>query len=174
MPSPRKIICLTPIKNEAWILERFLKCASLWADHIIIADQKSDDGSAEIAKSYQKVIYVSNDSDEFNEPERQKLLIDTAREIPGEKVLIALDADEVLTSNFVNSPEWQTLINSPVGTIIKFQWVNLMDDLQHCWIPDSFYPWGFVDDGSEHKGCLIHSHRVPLPVRPAGPLRRWR
>ena len=29
-----KIICLTPVKNEEWILRRFLRLASLWADHI--------------------------------------------------------------------------------------------------------------------------------------------
>ena len=39
--SGLKIICLTPVKNEGWILERFLKCTSLWADYIIIADQSS-------------------------------------------------------------------------------------------------------------------------------------
>ncbi len=48
------LICLTPIKNEAWILDRFLKCASLWADYIIIADQQSTDSSIEIAKNILK------------------------------------------------------------------------------------------------------------------------
>ena len=36
------VVCLTPVKNEAWILDRFLKCAGLWAEHIIIADQGAD------------------------------------------------------------------------------------------------------------------------------------
>ena len=63
-----KIICLTPVLNEAWILDRFLKCASLWADHIIIADQGSTDGSVEIAKRYEKVIFIDNKTDgDFNE-----------------------------------------------------------------------------------------------------------
>jgi glycosyltransferase involved in cell wall biosynthesis len=44
------IICLTPVKNEAWLLDRFLQATSLWADFIIIADQMSTDGSQEIAK----------------------------------------------------------------------------------------------------------------------------
>ncbi|GAG56902.1 unnamed protein product, partial [marine sediment metagenome] len=47
-----KIICLTPVKNEAWILDNFIKCASLWADHIIIADQDSTDDARKIAKKY--------------------------------------------------------------------------------------------------------------------------
>ena len=78
MKTPQ-IICLTPVKNEAWILERFLECASLWADQIIIADQGSDDGSREIARSFNKVQLIENSAKVFNEPERQKLLIEAAR-----------------------------------------------------------------------------------------------
>ena len=62
-----KIICLTPVRNESWILEKFLKCASLWADIIIIADQESDDGSREIAKNFEKVKLVDNKSGYFSE-----------------------------------------------------------------------------------------------------------
>ncbi|MFZ0503142.1 MAG: glycosyltransferase family 2 protein, partial [Chthoniobacterales bacterium] len=60
------VICLTPIKDEAWILERFLKCASTWADHIIIADQQSKDGSKEIARRFPKVTLIENNSESFN------------------------------------------------------------------------------------------------------------
>jgi len=159
----RKVICLTPVKNESWILERFLKCTSLWADHIIIADQNSDDGSEEIAKSFQKVIYVKNSASQFNEPERQKLLINEARKISGEKVLVALDADEALTGNFLNSPEWESMLTAPKGTVVRFQWINLCDDMENCWVPHHRHPFGFVDDGSEHSGLEIHSPRVPVP-----------
>ena len=34
------VICLTPVRNESWILERFRPGASMWADHIVIADQR--------------------------------------------------------------------------------------------------------------------------------------
>ena len=106
MNNNATLVCLTPVKNESWILHRFLKSASLWADHIIIADQNSTDNSREIALQYSKVILIENNAEEFNEPERQKLLIDKAREIEGKRVIIALDADEMLTSNFLTSPEW--------------------------------------------------------------------
>lgn len=68
------VICLTPIRNESWILDMFLKATSLWADHIILADQMSTDGSREIAKKNSKVILIDNNSETFNEPERQRLL----------------------------------------------------------------------------------------------------
>ena len=153
--SKVSIVCLTPVKNEAWILDRFLQCASLWADHIIIADQQSNDGSREIASKYSKVILVNNPSPTFNEPERQKLLINEARKIPGSRLLITLDADEILTANFKDSPEWQTILQAPIGTVINFQWVNLCPDMKNCWIPNRDFAWGFIDDNSEHLARKI-------------------
>ena len=155
------IICLTPVKNEAWILDRFLKAASLWADHIIIADQMSTDGSREICKKYEKVILIDNKSEAFNEPERQKLLIDEARKIEGPRLLITLDADEIFTPNITDSPEWQTILSAESGTVFEFQLANLCPDLQYMWLV-SFFPWGYMDDGAEHIGDKIHSARIPM------------
>lgn len=158
------IICLTPVRNEAWVLDRFLKCTSLWADHIIIADQNSTDGSKEIAQKYPKVTLVENSSANFNESSRQKLLLEKARTIPGQRLLIALDADEMLTANFMEHPEWQTIITSPPGTIIEFEWVNILPGFSSYWSPTNwYYPLGFMDDGSDHSGLEIHSPRIPEP-----------
>ena len=158
------IICLTPIKNEAWILDRFLKCASLWADHIIIADQASTDGSREIALRYPKVTLIENSSPDFNEPERQKLLIDAARQFPEPRLLIALDADEFLTANVTDSLEWATVLEAPVGSIIQFDRAEILPGIRSYWIqPYSSFNFGFLDDGSQHVGEKIHSPRVPNP-----------
>jgi len=160
--SKLNIICLTPVKNEAWILERFLKCASLWADYIIIADQNSNDGSREIAKNFEKVILLDNPMQECDEDKRQKILLEAARKIAEPRLLIALDADEILTSNFSTSKEWQSVLKAKQGTIIRFDCVQLKPDMQHYWlVPDA--PLGFMDDGSDHIGSDIHSVRIPLP-----------
>lgn len=163
-----KLICLTPIRNEAWCLKVFLESTSKWADNIIIADQKSTDGSKEIALQYPKVILIDNPNDEYNEAERQKLLIDAARKINGDKILFALDADEIFTSNFQDSNDWQKILNSKPGDVFGFQWANVYPDLKH-YSPSSFYyPWVFHDDGStEHKNYVkeIHSIRIPFPSK---------
>ena len=96
MTNQPLIVCLTPVKNEAWVLDRFLQCASHWADHIIIADQGSTDGSQEIAKKYPKVMLVENKEKQFQGTGMRKLLLHESRKIPGSKLLIALDADEIL------------------------------------------------------------------------------
>jgi hypothetical protein len=39
--SNTTVACLVPVKNEAWILERFLRSAEQWADVIVLGDNGS-------------------------------------------------------------------------------------------------------------------------------------
>lgn len=157
------IICLTPVRNNGSLLDRFLSSASLWADHIIICDQMSTDNSRDIAKKYSKVILIDNPSLEYNEPERAKLLIEAARKIHGNRLLITLDADEIFTPNVLTSSEWKTVLNSKPGTIFKFQWANFKPDLLNMWY-GHYFPWGYMDDGYEHLSSnKIHVSRIPMP-----------
>jgi glycosyltransferase involved in cell wall biosynthesis len=158
----RKIICLTPVKNEAWVLETFLATVSIWADHIIIADQGSTDGSLEIYKKFSKIILINNENKNFNEPERQKILLNEARKIAGENnIFLTLDADEFLV-NFEDNPEWEQLKNLNPGDIFMMPWLNVLPKNQ------TFYPsrgghmvFGYINDGRKHQGNPIHSPRVP-------------
>jgi hypothetical protein len=77
---------------------------------------------------------------------------------------MALDADEMLSANWSESPEWETALQAPPGTVLRFQWANVMPDLRTCWIPPDEIPFGYVDDESEHRGSPIHSTRVPVPT----------
>jgi len=155
------VICITPVRNEAWILDRFLKCASLWADYIVIADRMSTDGSREIVKKYPKVKLLDNTSDDFDEKTRITLMVNEARKIPGKRLIIALDADEALSANFAESPEWDKMLNAPEGTVFKFEWVNILPDMKHCWLEGNRF-FGVVDDGYEGKYIKIHGPRLPI------------
>jgi hypothetical protein len=105
---------------------------------------------------------IDNPSATFNEPERQKLLIEEARKIAEPRLLITLDADEIFSPNILTSPEWQTILTSNPGTIFKFQWANLRPDMKNMWLA-SYFPWGYMDDGCEHTcNDKIHSGRIPL------------
>src|SRR5690606_8755540 len=129
------------------ILDSFIKINSSWADYFIILDQNSTDRTREIARSFHNVILKDNIANEFNEDTRQKMLIDAAREIEGGKrILIALDADEVLSANHRKSSEWDTIKSLPKGTIIKFPWVNINADKRTGWLTKNKVPFGFVDD----------------------------
>ncbi|MEO8502950.1 MAG: glycosyltransferase family 2 protein [Acidobacteriota bacterium] len=162
MPRPT-VVCLTPVRNEAWILERFLRCASLWADHIVVCDEHSEDGSQNIARAFPKVRLIDHRSPSFDEAGRQSRLIDEARRIPGPRLLMALDADEFLAADALASPSWQEAVNVAPGTVLRFRHSNLFPGLRRCWQPREAHPWGFADDGSAHHGLTLHSPRVPVP-----------
>ncbi len=172
-----KKIVLMPVKNEDWILEYSLSCASLWADHIIIADQGSTDNSREIYKKFGKVIVIENPF-EFHSGSVRKLLLEEARKIPGNNLLFSLDADEILSSNFLDTIEQKTLLDSlaPWDSLI-LQWINLWwsptwyrnDDSvwSNSWKHFAFYDnreysYEFIDKINDHEArvpadSIIHS-----------------
>ena len=159
------IVCLTPVKDEAWILPRFLRCAASWADHVIVADQGSIDDSRAIVQNCAKTKLINNPGDRYDEGARQRLLVDAARSMPnaGKLTMIALDADEALSANWRNSPEWDELIGAAPGTVLAFRRLNLLAGCARGWFSDEPIPFGFVDDGTPHRPEIIHSRRIPTP-----------
>jgi hypothetical protein len=160
--SEVSIICVTPVRNEAWILERFLAAAELWADHIVVLDQRSTDGSREIARRFAKVRLLDNDSPTYDEGARQRMLLAAAREVPGRRLIVALDADEALSANYAESGEWDAMRVAAPGTAFTFDWVNVLGSGDEAWLPTDKVPFAFVDDGAEHNGHQIHSTRIPV------------
>jgi hypothetical protein len=143
------------------ILDRFLTVTSQFADIIIIADQRSTDDSREICRQFAKVIVIDNADSEYNELSRQQQLISAARElVPGPKILMAIDADEILAADSLASPKWADLRRAPPGTALFFEKPDLLSppNLQR---PSTPFPLGYSDDGRSHDGLFIHSTRVP-------------
>lgn len=171
--SKPKIIVLTPVRNEAWILRAFLNATSEWADTIIIADQMSTDGSREICRSYEKVVLLDNGSFEFNEPERQAMLIDAARRLCAgdDCLLFALDADEIVPPHWQETADGQKILNSSPGDVFRFKWALLSPDKRHYSEVSSggkplYFPWLFHDDCvTPHSRYVrsVHSMRIPYP-----------
>ena len=171
-PRPQLVV-VTPVRNEAWVLEAFLTCTSSWADYIIIADQQSTDGSREIAAKYEKVILVDNDAAEMNQAAARLLLFREVDKIEGDKIVFALDADEFLSEDFEKTNGWRQIIKSQPNEIFCFKWLNLYGDYCHV-LPDSGYmEWAChfsnkTKIAEEYERCeknAIHEMRVPcLPV----------
>ena len=167
MPRPTLIV-LTPVKNEAWILDRFLAVCSQFADLILIADQQSTDGSREIAARWPKVALIDNPNPAYDEADRQKLLIEEARRrVPGPRAFLTLDADEIVAADAPESPDWQAFLQAAPGTVLMLEKLDLYPTAEHCVRYDKPFPYGYVDDGAEHQPRWIHSYRVP--VRPESP-----
>ena len=160
------LIVMTPVRNEAWVLRAFLEATSLWADHIIIADQMSTDGSREIAKEYPKVILVDNDRKEMHQAATRRLLFEEAKKIEGDKILFALDADEFLAGDFVNSDDWRMILESQPDDAFCWRWMNLNPGRDKCAIGPYYY-WAVHASDSLWEGMFpdnyIHEWRLPWP-----------
>lgn len=161
-----KLVVLTPVRNEAWILTKFISAASLWADHIIIADQMSDDGSREIALSFPKVTLIDNPTREMHMAATRRLLLKEACKIPGEKIVFALDADEFFDGDFLNTSGWKSIMESQIGDIFCWRWKNLLPNGDGYTLWDPYY-WAVHIGDSFGDGTFpdnfIHEQRLPMP-----------
>lgn len=165
MDSNRKLVVLTPVKNESWFLPIFCKSTSIWADYIIIADQNSTDGSKEIASQFPKVVIIDNKSSDLDEDYRNRILLEKARELVGYNgILFRIDADEIFTPNF-NSTDWIKIRQSKPGTFWRFRWIQINKDLSSYWETKGVTTYGaFVDDGREYDTHgLIHCRDMFAP-----------
>lgn len=163
------VVVITPVRNEAWVLDAFLTCTSSWADRIIVADQHSTDGSREIARKYEKVTLIDNDALEMNQAEARKLLFCEVDKMVGDKIVMALDADEFLSLGFEKTEGWKRIMNSNPNEIFCFKWQNLYGDYKHT-IPDIGYmEWGchfapnvsLLDAYSRCENRAVHEMRIP-------------
>ncbi len=163
-----KKIVVMPVKNEAWILEKSLATASLWADHIVVADQLSTDETPRICKRFSKVVYVENSSEKFNEAARRQLLLDTARSFDGQNLIFALDADEVLSANVLGGHDLENVVSRmQPGMAAEFEWINLWKSPLAYRSDDSVWSGSYKhfmywdDRKVSFKNGLIHLSRVP-------------
>lgn len=162
------VICLCPVRNEAWILDRFLSAASVWADHIVVLDQASTDETEQIVKRYSKARYILKKETDFDETQRREELLAAGRAVTDQqRLFVALDADEFLAADFLEHPEWETLLSSPPGTTALCRWVNLYDGMRRAHICDFNHLLAYMDDGRGMDNYFIHGPR--LPIHPKGP-----
>lgn len=163
------IIVITPVRNEAWVLDAFLTCTSSWADYIILADQHSDDGTREIARKYEKVILIDNPTQEWYEYICRTRLLEEVAKIPGEKIIFGLDADEFFSEGFEKTESWQRILHSRGNEIFCFNWLNLFDNYTTVEYTDIHFEWAahyddsvdFVEEYRIREEHAVHCARVP-------------
>lgn len=163
------IVVITPVRNEAWVLDAYLTCTSSWADYIILADQHSDDGTREIAGKYEKVILIDNPTQEWYEYLCRTKLLEEAAKIPGDKIVFGLDADEFLSEGFENTESWRRIVNSHENEIFCFKWLNLFDDFSTVEYTDTHMDWmahfddtiDIVKEYQKREEHAVHCARIP-------------
>lgn len=163
-----QLIVVTPVRNEAWVLEAFLTCTSSWADYIIIADHHSTDGSREIALRFPKVILIDNPCNEWVEYECRARLLEEAAKIKGDKIIFGIDADEFLSEGFDKTEGWRRIINSEPNEIFFFDWLNLYDNFYTAAVQKCYGEWAahysadtdFVSIYRQTEHNSVHASRI--------------
>lgn len=160
--SKTTVICLVPVKNESWVLKNFLECASKWADVIIMLNHNSTDTSVQIAQQYERVKIIHHNTSSFDEGSRRNLLWDEARKIPGKRLIFSIDADEMISANWGESPDWEMMLNAPPGTRFRFDWLEVQPGIEHAAVFDQVA--AFIDDGTEFQFGNVNIHTPRIPV----------
>lgn len=153
---------MCPVKDEAWILEIFLRHHAALFDEIIIADQMSTDGSREIASRFPNVLIIDNTSVQFDEPHMRQIMLEEARRRHGlGNLLFALDADELLIAESGLERTLNLLLRHPQGVRFSIKRRNYLPNLDDYWEVEGGVV-AFLDDGSNFPaGGRIHAPRVP-------------
>lgn len=167
-----KIIGVIPVKNDAWFIEKAALSLAAWADHVIIFDESSTDGSQLIYKKLELIPNIEVIKDrpkfDFTTPDLRNYMLNVVRKFKGNNLIIEMHADEVMSARILQSSirnkltkdlkpgdalmlPWTTLWKTPAsfrndGSV----WTN-----NYCW-------FGYVDDRNvQFTGPVFHGPRAP-------------
>lgn len=163
-----KIIALLPEKNESWILPSYISGIKKIADEVIAIDDGSTDGSKQLLETAGVFVYDNDKTVKSGWAEhsiRQKLL-QLGREHGGTH-FICLDADEVLSANFLKNGR-SIIAKLRPGQKITMQWVFLWQDPYHYMddrrslFKDNYKDLIFCDRPDlQHDYTFMHVGRTP-------------
>jgi glycosyltransferase involved in cell wall biosynthesis len=157
-----KSIALTPVRNEEWILDLFLRRTLKHFDHVIVLDQASTDNTAQIARSYDRVDYLLNSDTAYDERARKvRLLAECRRRYGIGNIVFALDADELVTFASGTQAKLDELAMHPPGTPINVEKPTPLPGCEYVIRYPQPTLLGTVDAGIDHSGSFIHCERVP-------------
>jgi len=179
-----RLVCLMPVRNEAWCLGLSARAVLEWVDHLVVLDHASTDPTPailwELDKLYPGKLTVLNEDDpQWNEmAHRQRLLEECRRQ--GATHIVYVDADEVLTGNLL--PRIRGLVEcTQPGLILQLPWLSMRGSIARYEVSG---PWArcdvsvaFADDPRWHWTArqgydFHHRHPMGIPFAAYKPLRR--
>jgi glycosyltransferase involved in cell wall biosynthesis len=166
-----RIIALMPVRNESWIIESTLNVLSAFCDYIIVADQRSADGTSAILSKFAPKVLVIDNPDTVHSTRIRWRLLDAARSIEGTNFIFLFDADEIPTANIKNPEVLNYVTSLAPGTALELPWIQLWRSPllwrndQSIWSNRSIL-CGFRDDRNVKYGPIseANDHNLRIPV----------
>ncbi len=167
-----KIITVTPVKNDAWCIEKTIQHLRLWADEIIVADESSDDGSEEIYKRFSQYpnVHIIRNRPKFNfdTPDMRNYMLSLARQFSGNNLIFEIHADEIMSAEILRPEIKQRLLEAvQPRCAIMMPWTTLWKHPRLCRDDKSVWSrtrgwFGYYDDRAVNfAGPVFHGPRAP-------------
>jgi hypothetical protein len=176
-----KLICTMPVRNEDWCVGLTARAALMACDELIVHNHASTDGTEEILcqvrEEHPGRVFVITELDPvWNECRHRQLMLDWARTY-GATHIATIDADEILTSNFVNDEHWQfsKTVERAGMSVLQLPWICLARSLDKrystgVWgtnfVSCGFYDYPELHWRAPHDGYDFH-HRHPMGMKPS-------
>lgn len=186
-----RLICIMPVRNEAWIIGLTARAILRWCDEIVCLLHRSRDRSlhilGQVASEHPgRVHWIIEESEQWEEMRHRQALLDSAR-ARGATHVAMIDADEIVTGNML--PSIRSIVEqTPGGATLQIPWIQLCHSMTR-FISDGQWAsqdcsMAFPDDTracwAQRDGYDYH-HRHPMGRpdhfhRPLGPafIGRWR
>ena len=170
------LVCLMPVRNEAWCLGLTARAALMWCDTLVCLNHASTDASSEILREINRVdprvVIIDEPDPKWDEMAHRQTMLCAARKLRASHIAI-IDADEIVTGNLNVRALLEPM---PYGSMLNLPGYNLRGriDLYHAngvW-GRRWFSCAFRDDASASwTGDTFH-HREPhgLNWRPYRPV----
>jgi len=166
-----KIVGLVPSRNEENIIAQCLESLSYFTDAIVFLDDASTDDTVKIVEGVSQKFNVEKiikkEKWYRDEPGDRNKLLNEGRRIGGTHFIV-IDADEILTANFLENDFLKNKILSlNRGDMLILKWIQLWRSVDNFRDDDSVWSKGFVncifcDDGCcSYSSEFIHTPRSP-------------
>lgn len=144
-----------------------------WADHVIVADQSSTDGSVDVYRKLEKqysnleIIYDRPKMD-WTTPDIRNYMLKQVRRIEGNNIVFELHADEIVSAKILqNDIKKELLQKMSIGTCLELPWLTLWKHPLQYRSDNSIWSnntcvFAFRDDRtSDYQSAVFHGYRVP-------------
>jgi hypothetical protein len=163
------IIGIIPNKNDGWVLEANLKIFSKLCDRVIIGLDNCIDDSESIIKKFDNTLIIKNPNSELapNNQNRRQLLLEKARELTKNPIIIAVDADEIFSEEILNEKNIEIIKNLDFQTVLEVKFIELWfspflyrSEKNSVWAGRQM-PCIWRDNGEDYPFNNWHEVRVP-------------
>lgn len=166
-----KFVGLVPVRNEQNIIAQCLKALSKYTDAIVVLDDFSSDKTVAIIESLAEECHIERiikkNAWHRNEPGDKNKLLQAGREIGGTHFIV-IDADEMLTSNFLKNNMLRTIVSQlQPGDTLALCWIQLWRSINYYRFDNSVWTWNYKTIVfADMPGALYYSgfiHTAPIP-----------